>query len=201
MIKVGITGGIGSGKTTVCRIFETLRVPVYYADNRAKELMTSNAELKENLKEAFGEGVYDKDGSLNRLWLASQVFGDNQKLELLNSLVHPVVGQDAIEWQEKHKEEAYTIKEAALLFEAGTNASLDKIIVVTAPETTRITRVMVRDKVEETDVRQRMDRQWPQDQKVALADYVINNDGKEALIPQVLKVHKEILSLEKSLYE
>lgn len=197
MIKVGITGGIGSGKTTVCRIFQSLRVPVYFADDRAKAIMAEDEDLKAALVDHFGADVYQQDGSLNRIWLAGQVFGDPQKLEQLNAIVHPAVGRDAENWQAQHEDAPYTLKEAALLFEAGSYRRLDKIIVVTAPEELRIQRVMERDKIDEGSVRQRMDRQWPQEKKVALADYVIENDGSRGLIPQVMDIHRELLELAK----
>lgn len=197
MIKVGVTGGIGSGKTTVCRIFQSLRVPIYYADDRAKILMAEDEQLKSELISHFGEGVYQEDGSLNRIWLAGQVFGDPLKLEQLNAIVHPAVGRDAEQWQLKHQSAPYTIKEAALLFEAGSYKKLDKIIVVTAPENLRIRRVMDRDHIDEGAVRQRMDRQWPQEKKAALADFIIENDGSKSLIPQVLEIHHKLLELAK----
>ncbi len=194
MLKVGVTGGIGSGKSTACLIFEKLGVPIYNSDNRAKELMTESDSLVLAIKEAFGEKVYSGK-ELNRPVLASIVFADKKKLELLNSLVHPAVGEDYVNWLRQYKEEKYTIKEAALLFEAGIYKTLDKVILVTCPVEERVNRVMKRDKADRDSVLQRINNQWPEEEKLKLTDFVLNNDGETLLIPQVLKIHKELISL------
>lgn len=194
MLKVGVTGGIGSGKSTACLIFEKLGVPIYNSDNRAKELMTESDSLVLAIKEAFGEKVYSGK-ELNRPALASIVFADKKKLELLNSLVHPAVGEDYVNWLRQYKEEKYTIKEAALLFEAGIYKTLDKVILVTCPVEERVNRVMKRDKADRDSVLQRINNQWPEEEKMKLTDFVLNNDGETLLIPQVLKIHKELISL------
>ncbi len=194
MLRVGITGGIGSGKTTVCHIFEVLGVPVYYADDRAKHLMQHNDSLVSALKEAFGEEIY-KEGILDRPLLASKVFNDKDRLAKLNSLVHPAVAHDALKWQQANLHAPYTLKEAALLFEAGSYKALDKTIVVTAPLEIRVKRVMARDNATEEQVLARIANQWPEEEKVKLADFVITNDGMAALIPQVLHVHRQLLDL------
>lgn len=195
---VGITGGIGSGKSTVCKVFEVLGVPVYYADDRAKYLMQHNEPLKEALMEAFGSQIYN-DGVLDRQLLASMVFNDKGKLAKLNSLVHPAVAQDGLEWQMQHSQYPYTLREAALLFEAGIYKALHKIIVVSAPLDVRIERVMDRDNVTAEQVKARIANQWSEEEKVALADFVITNDGAHELIPQIMEVHQQLLALAKEM--
>lgn len=195
MLKVGITGGIGSGKSTVCRLFEKFGVPVYYADDRAKWLMNHQEALKNRLKDAFGAAIYGKDGMLDRGYLANIVFNNREQLDLLNSIVHPAVFEDGNLWQEEQAATgvAYSLKEAALLFETGSYAALDKIIVVTAPENTRIQRVMERDNSTEEAVRARISKQMPQEEKVDRADFVITNIAWESLRIQVSKVHEDLL--------
>ncbi len=147
-MKIGITGGIGSGKTTVCKIFETLGIPVYYADDRAKELMVTNPDLVAGIKKLFGEEAYHSDGSLNRAHIAALAFGDAAMLAQLNALVHPAVHQDGYEWAESQTDAPYTLREAALVFESGGHKKLDKVITVFAPKEMRIERVMARDKAD-----------------------------------------------------
>lgn len=192
--RIGITGGIGSGKTTACRLFEILGIPVYYADDRAKWLMQNDKELIVQIKDAFGEGAYQASGVLDRTYLAGIVFQDKSKLEQLNSIVHPAVRTDGINWDAEHSGFPYTLREAALLYESGIYELLDQIITVTAPEAVRIERVMKRDNVDEAAVRARMDKQWPEDKKVELADFVIYNDGKQSLIQQVYHIHQQLTS-------
>lgn len=195
MLRVGITGGIGSGKSTVCRLFEKFGVPVYYSDDRAKWLMNNQKQLKKQLKAAFGTAVYNKDGSLDRAYLANIVFNDQKQLDVLNGIVHPAVFNDGSLWQKKQEATgiAYTLKEAALLFETESHAFLDKIIVVTAPEKTRIQRVMNRDNTTEEAVRARINKQMPQKEKEEQADFVITNIAWETLNIQVSKVHEDLL--------
>ena len=197
MLLVGITGGIGSGKSTVCKIFEVLGVPIYYADDRAKHLMHHNLPLRQALEHTFGTDIY-KDNQLDRALLASRVFADKDQLAKLNALVHPAVAHDTIAWQMAHSQAPYTLREAALLFETGSYQSLHKVIVVTAPLKVRIARVMQRDNVTEAQVNDRIANQWSEEQKVALADYIINNDGEAPLIPQVLYVHNKLLQMAKA---
>ncbi len=194
-LQIGITGGIGSGKTTVCRIFEVLGVPVYYADDRAKQLMVKDPDLIQGIREAFGEESYTKDGKLNRAHLANIVFNDKSKLNILNGLVHPAVAKDGLLWHEKNKNVPYTLKEAALLYEAGSYKMMDKIIVVTAPREVRIQRVLKRDKTTREAVEARMDKQMPQEEKEQRADFLIHNDSIELLIPQVMKIHQHLTHL------
>lgn len=195
--KIGITGGIGSGKTTVCRIFETLGIPVYYADDWAKWLVVNDPALKASMIDAFGPETFFPDGSYNRAYVAGLVFSKPKMLEILNQLVHPVVAAHGMEWHRKVVDTGvpYTIKEAALLLESGSYRQLDRLIVVIAPEDVRIQRVVARDGASEEAVRKRMEQQWPEREKIARADFLINNDGCHLLIPQVLAIHREILSL------
>lgn len=194
MLKVGITGGIGSGKSTVCRVFEWLGIPVYYADERAKWLMIMDPELQEGIRELLGAGAYMEDGSLNRAYIASVVFKDAGKLEQLNRLVHPAVHRDGEAWH-LAQQAPYTLREAALLYESGGYRFMDKMIVVTAPVELRIRRVMARDGVEREAVKARIAKQWPEEEKVALADFVIRNNEQAAILPQILRVHRRLLAL------
>ncbi len=194
MVQVGITGGIGSGKTTVCRLFEVLGVPVYYADDRAKELMVTDPELRQGIVELLGDQAYTADGALDRGWIAGQVFGDEQKLEALNALVHPAVWRDTARWNKQYNDRPYTLREAALLYESGGHKMVDVMLVVTAPRELRIQRVQERDGLSKDDIRARMDRQWPQAEKDKRADYLIVNDGQQSLVRQVWHIHHELLA-------
>lgn len=189
MLKIGLTGGIGSGKTTVAKIFETLGVPVFYADQEAKRLMNTDEDLKNAIKKHFGEEAY-QNGHLNRQYLGSVVFNDTYKLELLNALVHPVTIRHAEAWIQK-QQAPYVIKEAALLFEAGSAGPLDFVIGVYAPEALRIKRVMDRDGVSRDEVLKRIRRQIDEDIKMRLCDFVVKNDEEHLLIPQVLDLHQK----------
>ncbi|SEL06187.1 dephospho-CoA kinase [Parapedobacter koreensis] len=186
-LKIGVTGGIGSGKSTICRIFSVLGIPVFDADREARRLMTADAGLVRAIQAEFGREAYQKDGSLNRAYLAAQVFNDRTKLKQLNALVHPVVIQAGEAWAAE-QDAPYTIKEAALLFESGSFKLNHYNILVKAPEAIRIERVIKRDGVTAEQVRSRMAQQWPEAEKESLADEVIFNDGVQAVIPQVLKL-------------
>ncbi len=194
MWKIGITGGIGSGKSTVCRVFEWLGIPVYYADERAKWLMQHDAGLRQAIVQLLGWQAYLPDGSLNRAYIAEIVFRDADKLQSLNQLVHPAVHRDAEQWS-LAQHASYTLREAALLYESGGYRLLDKMIVVTAPEELRVQRVMARDSVSREAVLARMAQQWPESQKAALADYIIHNDGQTLLLPQILALHQVLSKL------
>ncbi|MES2431484.1 MAG: dephospho-CoA kinase [Bacteroidota bacterium] len=193
MLKVGITGGIGSGKSTVAKIFETLGVPVYYADTTAKRLMNEDEELKQLIKENFGEGAYTNE-QLNRSYLSTVVFKDAEKLALLNSFVHPATIRDGIQWMKTQKA-PYAIKEAAIIFESGSQVHLDKVIGVYSPTALRIQRAMKRDNISNEEVMARMNKQIDETIKMRLCDYVITNNEQELLIPQVLKLHKTLIEL------
>jgi len=198
MLKIGLTGGIGSGKTTVAKVFEVLGIPVYYADDAAKRLMNTDETLKKQIKNLFGESVYS-GGILNRKQLAALVFNDPEKLELLNMLVHPVTISDAEKWMQQQalsgEHPPYTVKEAALIFESGAGQNLDYVIGVTAPAPLRILRTMQRDGIDREGVIARMDKQMDETIKMKLCDFVIKNDEQEMLLPQVLDLHKELLIL------
>ncbi|MBK6948639.1 MAG: dephospho-CoA kinase [Haliscomenobacter sp.] len=199
MLHVGITGGIGSGKTTVCKIFEILGIPVYYADERAKWLMEHQASLVQGILGLLGQEAYTGEGKLNRSWISGKVFGNPELLSQLNALVHPAVAQDGFDWQDRQTDCPYTLKEAALLFESGSYLLLDKTIVVTAPLELRIKRVMDRDGVPRQAVQERIDRQMPEEDKVRKADYVIHNDGQRLLIPQVIAIHQGLVEAAKAM--
>ncbi|MFT4980443.1 MAG: dephospho-CoA kinase [Bacteroidia bacterium] len=190
MKVVGITGGIGSGKTTCCQVFEELGVPVYYADLRAKLLMVENP-LRGKIVQAFGEKAYNGT-LLNRTYLSEQVFNSKEKLSVLNGLVHPAVADDFEEWLEENKAADYVLKEAAILFETGADEHVDITVLVIAPQELRLERVMQRDGTSKEEVQQRMNNQWTQERKVKLADHIINNDGAQLLIPQALEFHKKL---------
>lgn len=192
MISVGVTGGIGSGKTTVCRIFEQLDIPVYYADKEAKRLMTYNKELKRQIKDLLGSNAYHKNGRLNRKQVASIVFTNKEKLDKLNALVHPAVRIDAKQWSDSQKSK-YTLQEAALLVENGSYKQLDYLIVVTAPVELRIKRVVKRDKSNMDQVKNRIKNQLPEKEKKKVADFIIDNSGDVSLIGQILKIHRILI--------
>jgi dephospho-CoA kinase len=193
LLQAGITGGIGSGKSLVCKIFQCLDVPVYDADSRAKALMNRDEVLVNQIKKEFGEDAYS-DGTLNRKHLGEKAFGNPDKLKMLDSLVHPRVALDYEQWV-KQQSHPYVIKEAALLFEAGSYKSLDKIIVVSAPEDLRIKRVIVRDHHRsEQMIRDIIKNQMPESEKLDRADFVIVNDESQLVIPQVIAIHQHLLS-------
>lgn len=195
MLKVGITGGIGSGKTTVCKIFESLNIPIYYADDRAKSLMVNDMKLVKDIKQLLGENAYLKNGSLNREYISAIVFSDKTMLEKLNQLVHPAVRLDGENWFKSQVDKPYALKEAALHFESGGYQLMDKMITVFASEAIRIERVMKRDKTTAEAVKARIDKQLPDSEKIRLADFVIYNDGTQSLIKQVVKVHQVLVDL------
>ena len=193
VLKIGLTGGIGSGKTTVAKIFELLNVPVYYADAVSKSLYTTDKDLMQSIKAHFGESIYTGN-QLNRSMMASIVFNDPTQLALLNSLVHPPTIRHAEEWMQQQTA-PYLIKEAALLFESGSAAGLDYIIGVHTPKHVRIKRVMDRDGVSREEVLSRMERQVEENIKMKLCDFIIDNSGQQLVIPQVLQLHQYILKL------
>lgn len=195
MLRVGLTGGIGSGKTTVSEIFQTIGIPVYNADSEAKRLMNNDPEIRNAIINAFGEESY-KGTDINRSFLVSNVFYDEQKLAVLNSIVHPATIADAQRWM-THQTGAYALKEAAIIFETGTEKYLDYVIGVTAPEKLRIERIMKRDNRSEEEVYKWMSRQMDEKEKISKCDFVIYNDEQQMLIPQVLALHEKLLQMNK----
>jgi dephospho-CoA kinase len=191
MLRIGLTGGIGSGKSTVARIFNVLGIPVYSSDDASKRLMDEDEELKNSIVRAFGKESYS-NGKLNRKYLATKAFSDPNKIELLNSLVHPATIKDAITWMEKQKA-PYLIKEAALIFESGSDKFLDVIIGVRSPLALRLERTMKRNNVTAEEVEARIKLQMDEEEKLDLCDYIVQNDEKQLLIPQVLLLHKKFL--------
>jgi dephospho-CoA kinase len=195
MLKIGLTGGLGSGKSTIAKIFEVLGIPVYYADIEAKRIMNSDCQLKSEIVKHFGEQAY-VDDQLNRPYLASIVFDNKEKLSLLNSLVHPATIRDSKEWINRQTT-PYAIKEAALIFESGSQEYLDYVIGVSAPAHLRIQRAMHRDNLSRGQVQQRMSKQIEEVIKMHLCDFVIYNDEVKPVIPQVLELHKKLSALAK----
>lgn len=192
MIKrIGLTGGIGSGKTTVAHIFETLGIAVYYADDAAKKLMNENEDLRSSILQHFGPHAYTNN-QLNRSFLSSLIFSNDEKLALLNSLVHPVTIADADIWMQEQTS-AYIIKEAALIFESDAWKHVDKVIGVSAPYELRIKRAMQRDNISAEQVQARMSKQMDEAEKMSRCDFVLNNDEKELLIPQVIALHEILI--------
>ena len=184
MLKIGLTGGLGSGKSTVAHIFEVLGIPVYYADVASRRLMKDDEKIRTAVQNAFGKEVY-QEGELDRKYLAEIVFKDEKKLELLNSIVHPATIKDAGEWM-KQQVSPYAIKEAALIFESGSEKNLSYVIGVKAPLALRLQRAMKRDNISREEAMARIDKQMDEETKMTLCDFVIINDEKNLVIPQVL---------------
>jgi len=194
MLKVGITGGIGVGKTTVCKIFATLGIPIYEADSRSKWLLVNDNTLKTAIQNSFGEEVYLSNGQINREFLAQQIFTNPLAAKHLESLIHPAVRTDFEEWLNNQPLQLpYILKEAALLVEAGSYRELDKLIVVTADKDLRIKRVLARDAHRtQAELEAIMLKQLPEEEKIKRADFVVYNNETEALIPQVLAIHQQL---------
>lgn len=187
---VGITGGIGAGKSIVCKLLKTLGYPVFDSDAEAKRLM--HTTLKKDILELFGSQAY-KNNTLNRAYIAEVVFEDNQVLAQLNAIVHPAV-REAFDQFSKANKAPLVFNEAAILFETGAHKNYDAIVFVTAAEETRIKRVMQRDNVSKDQVRKRMDKQWSDERKQALTPFVINNNTDQLIIPQTLSVINQLIS-------
>ena len=192
MKKIGITGGIGSGKTYVASVFQSLGIPIFNADIQAKKLMTSSRRLIKLVKEEFGNDIY-KDSDLNKEKLSSIVFSNSDKLQKLNSLVHPIVKEEFNNWYKKQTS-PYIIKEAAILFESNSHIGLDAVICVSAPLDLRMKRLLNRDDYSEKEIKKRIENQISQEEKEKLSDYIIINDEKELLLPKIIKIYKELLS-------
>ena len=195
-LRIGLTGGIGSGKTLVASIFHHLGIPIYYADQAAKDLQNSDPKIKEKLTRLFGNELY-RDGYLNKVYLASIVFSNPEKLKALNTVMHPATLHAAAHWMQKQFT-PYAIKEAALIFEAKAQKDLDCVIGVYAPKDIRLKRTMLRDNCTEEQVLKRMQNQMDEEQKMKLCQFVIINDEKQLLIPQILAIHNQLIELSKN---
>ena len=195
MIKVGITGGIGSGKTTVCKVFQILGVPIYFADIRAKVILDTNEEVKLKIINCVGHELLCDSGFVDRIKLAAFVFNSKEKLEKLNAILHPLVQIDFENWLKQHATYNYILKEAAILFESGSFKNLDSIITVIAPLDLRISRVMFRDDISKSQIESRIDKQISDEEKIKRSQFIIYNNEEEFLIPQILKIHKQLLNI------
>jgi dephospho-CoA kinase len=197
MIKVGITGGIGSGKTTVANIFQTLGIPVFHSDIEAKKCYSTHADLREKMIELLGAAAYDTEQNPNFGFIAQRIFADESLLNQVNKLIHPIVAQHFDAWCAANQHAPYILKEAAILVETGAHKLLDALIVVHAPEELRIERVMKRSEQTRDEVKARMLRQGNTEEAMKHADFCIENDGKKALIPQVLSIHAQLIERSK----
>ena len=190
--KLGITGGIGSGKTSVCRVFEVLGIPVFSADRQAQEIMDNDKEIIAGIKSITGKNLYN-NGTLNRAELASIIFNDPTILKKVNSLVHPAVFDHFAKWI-LIQSTPYVIMEAAILFESGASAIVDKIATVVAPVEQRVKRVILRNKLSQQQVLERMRNQIDDEERIRQSDFIINNSENDMIIPSVLEIHNEILT-------
>ncbi|WP_462318692.1 dephospho-CoA kinase [Marinilabilia sp.] len=191
MLKIGVTGGIGSGKSTVCKIFEALSIPVYYADLRARQLIEEDERIINGYKELFGSNAFFR-GRLRRDLVAGKMFADPSLLQRVNELVHPIVREHFQKWFNLQRA-PYVIQEAAILLESGGYKAMDKIILVTAPRELRISRVAMRDGVEKDKIKERMQHQWTDEQRRPFCDFEIIANDTELVVPQVLRIHNELI--------
>jgi dephospho-CoA kinase len=194
MLRIGLTGNIGSGKTVVSGVFSTLGIPVFHADEESKKFLDDPLVKNEILKH-FGYGILSNDQEINRRSLASIVFTDGQALKLLNSILHPRVMRDFHNWAAQYQNKAYVIQEAAIIFESGFSSEYDYMIHVSCPKETAIDRVIKRDRIDGHSVMRRMQFQLDDAEKSRLSDFVIRNDGSEMVIPQVLSIHNQLLEI------
>lgn len=194
MIKVGLTGGIGSGKTTIARFFELLNIPVYYSDTAAKSLMINNLKIKQQLSDLLGSDVYLENGELNKTYISSKIFTNSAVLKQVNEIVHPFVEEDFHQFCETHRNQKYIIKESAILIETGLYKKLDKMILVTANIQDRIQRVALRDRLSQEQIQEKINKQLSDSDKILYSDFQIQNDNQQLLIPQVLKIHHQIIT-------
>lgn len=190
-LKIGLTGGIGSGKSTVANVFSVLGIPIFQSDIRAKQIIHENEQVRQAITKQFGKKSYLEDGSYNNKYIAGIVFSDAKQLKALNKIVHPAVFQEQADWFEEQTT-AYAIVENAILYEANTAHRFDKVIVVQAKDELRIKRIMERDGINRAEVLQRFESQLPQAKKVKLADFVIYNNEEQSLIEQVQTIHNSL---------
>ncbi len=195
MLKAGITGGIGTGKSLVCAIFKVLGIPVYDADLRAKQLVNESKPIKQKIIALFGAGAFSSVGEYERKFISHKIFENPGLKHALENIIHPAVKEDTLRWfaDLEKKQHPYALKEAALLFESGSHVDLDKIIVVDAPLELRIQRIIKRDGLNKQEILSRIESQWPQEIKLRQADFVIQNDGSSPLIPKVWAIHHQLL--------
>lgn len=188
MLTVGITGGIGSGKSTVCKIFGVLGIPVFQADTVARKLQNEDPHIRKRLTALFGSDIYSAEGTLDRVKLAKIIFNNRQLLEEVNQLVHPAVRREFAGWKASQHAVPYVLYEAAILFESGNAHQFDRTVLVVADVKERIARVMKRDEVTEEAILQRMQNQMKDSEKIKLADFILENNDNQMIIPQVLQL-------------
>lgn len=194
MLKVGITGGMGSGKSTVCNILKNLGVPIFTSDDVGKYLLDNDDYLKDEIKRTFDSDMYTSTGRLDRERMAKLVFNNPDELQRINAIVHPRVKAEFDSWCKKNEKKPYVVKEAAILFETGKHKEMDKMVTVFCPKEERINRIIKRDEATKEDIEKRMMHQYSDAERNALADFIIINDGKEDLLPQVMELHELLLN-------
>ncbi len=194
-LKIGVTGGIGAGKSIVCSVFQVLGIPCFNADDVSKELLGTSTKVIEAVKQLLGDKAYTDEGVPDRKYIAGQVFNDETKLKSINRILHPEVEAAFQLWANDLHAFPYVIKEAALLFESGSYKKLDKILLVTAPREVRIDRVIKRDPHRQTaQIESIIEQQLPDQEKIKRADFIVNNDEKSLIIPQILKIHENLIN-------
>ncbi|RLD61218.1 MAG: dephospho-CoA kinase [Bacteroidetes bacterium] len=193
MLKIGITGGIGSGKTIICEIFKQLNIPVYNADNEAKKILIENKTVRKKLIENFGDNIYLNSSEINKEFLANIIFNSSSDIKKMNSIVHPAVWDDFLSFTQNKSDCEYVILEAAILIESGFYKNMDYVINVSAPQDVRIKRVMMRNNMKRNSVVQRINSQISEQERIKKSDFVIINDDKKLVLPQVLDLHKKMI--------
>ena len=193
MLKIGITGGMGAGKSVICDLFKVIGIPVFNSDITAKIIIKSDVEIKKQLIKYFSCDIYLSNGEINKPLFSDMIFNNKEAISFVNSIVHPAVHRSFNRWIDNQKGNPYVLYESAIIYESSVNLMLDKVIVVSSPIEIRIKRVMERDSVTLSKVEERIKNQWSQNRIVELADYLIVNDNIKLIIPQVLEVHNEIV--------
>jgi len=197
MLKIAVTGGIGSGKSVVCKIFGILNIPVFNADFEAKKLLNNDPIVRSRLRENFGNEIFSPDSKIDKQKLSSIIFNNNEKLTIVNSILHPLVMRDYEYWVEEHSNCHYNIMEAAIIIEGGFYAFMDYVVLVISPMEIKINRIVNRDKCDKEVALKKMENQLDDESKIKRAHFLIYNDEKQFLIPQVLKIHENLLELTK----